>query len=373
VKCSRLALLVLGAALAACASLPVSDTARDVDPAAGLMPVGPALPPDATDPLALDASLRQFLATLDPEQGPADRLRDLLAALQQQGVIYGDHTRSVAATFAAGQGDCLSLAGLTVALGRALGLKAAFQEVELPPLWTRRSDMVVQSRHVNAVFDLGVAGKPVVDFNREELRPAYPRRLISDQRAFAHYHNNRAAEALLGADLPAARRWLALALQADPGLAAAWVNLGLLYRREGLPALAEASYLRALALAPGDLAAMSNLVVLHRAQGRPDLARWFEQRSAAARLDNPYYRYALAEDAYGRGDYGLAARQLRAAIRRNPAEDSFYALLGLASLRQGRTDEARRCFVRAEQLARDDGVRALYRRKLALLDSPAPG
>ena len=157
------------------------------------------------------------------------------------------------------------------------------------------------------------------------------------------------------------------AVAADADFVPTWINLGSLYQRAGLADWAEAAWRHALFLDGREAAAMSNLERLYESQGRTAEAAGLRTRIEAYRQQNPYYRYQLAKDAFARQDYADAIGHLRFAIRRKPQEDRFYALLGMACLRQGDLAGARQSMARAEALAGDENLRNSYHSKLELL------
>lgn len=369
----RLLLATSLVALAGCAGVPATPAARALG--AGFVPLPPADERSLVDAgiTALDGEMRTFLAREVTGRDDPTRLRQLLSALLDGGgfrVEYGDDTRSAAETFHARRGNCLSFTNLFVALAREVGLEVAYQEVDVPPVWTAHAESLVVSRHVNAVVAARNGTTQVVDFNMAEFRAAYPRRAISDARAAAHYHSNLGVERLEAGDAAGAFERLTRALALDRTLAQAWVNLGAWYRRQGDLARAEASYLEALRIDPRELVATSNLGALHERAGNAALARWYARRAENFRLQNPYWRYERARTAYLAGDFTGAARQLREALRGAGTDPTFYSLLGMSYRELGRRDDARAAFARAVELADDPRLQSALRRKLDLLGAP---
>jgi Flp pilus assembly protein TadD len=359
--------------IAGCASLPATPSARSVphDFVSIPDPAGRSLRDSGA--IALDDTMREFLAREVTARDPLTKLRQLVRAVIENPELridYADDTRSAAETFHARRGNCLSFTNLFVALAREAGLSVAYQEVDVPPTWTARDEMLVVSRHVNALVSVRPGSEHVVDFNMAEFRAAYPRRAISDERAAAHYFSNLGVERLRAGDAAAAYEHLRSALALDRTLAQAWVNLGAWYRRQGDPVRAEATYLEALRIDPRDASAMTNLASLHAQAGRADLAQRYSRRVARYRAQNPYYRYEQARAAYAAGDYGGAARQLREALRRSDIDPTFYSLLGMSYRELGRRDDARAAFARAIELADDEAMRSAVRHKLELLGAP---
>lgn len=323
------------------------------------------------DVLRLDVDMRAFLAQ-HVEAGASNyvKLDQLVRALISDGafgLVYEDRTWSAAETFGRRAGNCLSFTNLFVALARETGLTVSYQEVDIPPDWTERNGTFTLNRHVNVQIDLGAIGYHVVDFNIDDFRTSYERRLISDERALAHFFNNKGVEALQRGDTASAFANLKHALTRDPEFAPAWSNLGTLYRRQGLWSHAEASYLQALAVNRSEYVAISNLASLYAERGDMERSARFERRASLHRMRNPYYRFGLAREAFRGGDFDSAIGHLRYAVRRKPQEDSFHFLLGLSYLQKGDTKRARRWLDQAEELAQTDALKRNYRSKIDLL------
>ncbi|NWG00870.1 MAG: tetratricopeptide repeat protein [Thermoanaerobaculaceae bacterium] len=319
-------------------------------PQTTLLPITPA------QILALSPEMRAFLAThVDPRGSGKLKLHNLVAALFASGTFgldYDDTTRSAAETFQLRRGNCLSFAGMFLAMARAVGLDARFQEVEVPPDWTLANDTFVLNRHVDVVVDLGLEGTRVVDFNTADFRSSYPMRRISDARAMAHFGNNLGVERLQAGDMAGAWAYFRAALlENDWTFAPAWTNLGTVYQRIGDLKRAELAYLQALEVARGDPVAMSNLASLYERTGDHQRAAALRAKVAAHRLRNPYYRYHLARQALAAGKLDEAIAHLKFATRIRPSEDRFCFLLGVAYQRRGNEREARRWFAQAQRVA----------------------
>jgi len=280
---------------------------------------------------------------------------------------YDDSTRTAADTFAARRGNCLSFTTMFVSMARALDLDARYQEVEIPPDWSMRGQSFLISQHVNAAVEMRNALSRVVDFNTYEFNALNESRVISDRRARAHYFSNLGVEYMLSGDTPRAYAYLRKSLREDPDFAPAWVNMGILHRREGFPRYAESAYLEALKHERDNLMAMSNLADLYQDEGREDLAGHYLDRVRQHRASNPYYRYQQANVAFSEGDYETAVDNLKFAIRKRPDEDTFHYLLSLSYLMQGKKEEARAAMMQAEELARQGSDRQRYHHKLELL------
>jgi Flp pilus assembly protein TadD len=324
------------------------------------------------DILGLDADMRRFVAErMAPPSRPSRwRLRELLRVLLHDAgfvIEYDERTYTAAETFRLHRANCLAFTNLFVALAREAGLSVHFQEVEVPPDWSLSGGLLIQNRHMNTRVDVGGRGEQVVDFNMADFRASYARRVISDERARAHYYSNVGVERMEAGEPLLALLNFRKAIAADPQFVPAWINLGALYQRARQPDWAEAAWRHALDVAPRELVALSNLERLYRAEGRFPEADALRGRIEQHRRQNPYYRYQLAEAAFAAANYDDTIAHLRFAISHKKNEDRFYALLGLAYLRRGDNTSAQRWMARAEAVAGDETLKDAYHSKLELL------
>jgi Flp pilus assembly protein TadD len=373
-RCFLLSLAM--AFLTACTGLTIAPDSRSLSTEELLRAeplTGPTDVPELEDidVLALDQDMRDFLNEhVNPNRGYFLKMHDLIYAMISDGTFgleYDESTRTAEETFHARHGNCLSFTNMFVAMAREVGIDASFQEIEIPPSWSVNGDTYTLSRHVNVFIDLGAGYSREVDFNIDDWRGRYERRLISDERALAHYYSNIGAE-YLRKDAPLeALRYFRKALAVDPKFAPAWSNLGALYSDEGHYRYAEAAYVRALRVDPHELVAMSNLGQLYTFKGQLDLADWYNQKSDRHRMRNPYYRYDLAESAFVAEDYETAIKHLKYSLRKEKNEDTFYFLLGLSYLQLGNEAAARKSLEKAELTARDVGLKNNYHSKMESL------
>lgn len=289
------------------------------------------------------------------------------------GIEYSSEaTYTARETFRKRQANCLAFTILVVAFAREMGMHARFNEVDVPPIWDLQDpSTLVLYKHVNALVRSDVGPRMVVDIDLDEYDQSFRQREIRDNMAVAQYYNNRAMEFLGKADYTNALRYLAKALTLEPGISYMWANLGSLYRRAGNLQAAERAYRVALQKNPGDLVAISNAARLYERLGRTALAHELAERAEYFRMQNPYYRYRLALDALGTGNYAKALEQVDAAIKLYSREHRFYFLQGVVYRQMGRTELAEQSVNRAIKLASDAAQGARYRHKMDMLLSAA--
>jgi Flp pilus assembly protein TadD len=254
-------------------------------------------------------------------------------------------------------------------MARHVGLRAQYQEVDIPPYWDMQGDTMVLNRHINIYVrtPAGAGGggyaSQIVDFNAIDIREDYPTRRISDRRAEAHFYSNRGVDYLQAGEYPMALAHFRRAIEADRSFADTWINLGALYSRVDRLDYAEQAYLRALQQKTS-MIGLSNLASLYERQGRAVLAADYRARVAQFRNRNPYYRYHTAQQLIRDGKFDGAITEIREAIRLKADEDSFHFLLGVAQLQLGQREAALAAFGQAQQLAEDAVDRRRYSNKI---------
>jgi Flp pilus assembly protein TadD len=327
--------------------------------------------------LEVTPGMQMFLKRqIGEEKNRYVQLRHLLFAVVGDGqfdLIYDESTRTAEETFRVQRGNCLSFTNMFIAMARHIGLRAEYQEVEIPPVWSTMSGSILLSQHVNVLVNLDQASQRVVDFNMSEFDFDYDRRVISDQRARAHYFSNIGVERMLAGDSVEAFMNFRQSLMEDRTFSPAWGNLGILYRREGYAEFAEAAFFRAMYFKENNLVAMSNLASLYEEQGDTERAEEFRERVARHRMSNPYYRFQLAQSEFESGEYESAIKNLEFAIDARENEDRFYSLMSMSYLMKGDREEARKWMERAEEIAVERSDKRKYNQKLEMLMQPGPG
>ncbi len=347
------------------------------------------------DMLDVSPEMAAFLrAKVDSSDGQNEQLKQLAWAIMRSGefsLVYDDLTGTATETFNRRRGNCMAFTNMFIALARELGLDARFQEVDVPPNWSMSRGSFLYSQHINVFIDLKQGRSREVDFNIYDFDHELDSRIISDQRARAHYFNNIGAEQMLNGETGLAYAQFRQSLRHDDTYAPAWINMGILHRREGQADYAEVSFLEALRhdhtpqldvsrltrdagwLPPrqddNSLVAMSNLANLYEEQGETELAAAYFEKVHAHRMKNPYYRYQMAELAFAEGDYEAAIGDLKYAIRRRKNENEFYYLLSLSYLMEGDRKEAMEWMQKAEDVAQLNSEKQRYSHKLDLLQS----
>lgn len=326
------------------------------------------------DILYIDDDMRRFLEEHVPYSGSREhRLRLLLSAMLDQGLMNveydTDKTLTASETFKQKTGNCLSYTNLFVALAREVGLNVHYQQVEVPPLWTRNGDYVMLNRHINVVVNNDREHDYLVDFNLADYSGNYDVAVVDDDSAFAQYYSNVGVYYLKQGDQFSAFRYLKKALIIDSHQSAIWVNLGALYSRNDLFRYAEAAYLYALQENRRDHTANNNLAKLYEYRGEKEKADYYFNRAKYYREANPYYYLSLAKKYFSENQYQESIKNLKIALKKKEDEHLFYFWLGLNYYKLGEIDQAKAYFDKTLQHAYQPKTQELYKKKFELLFS----
>lgn len=338
---------------------------------------GPGVPA-AEEVMALPADLRESFRkdVIEATQFPEARLQRLIEFVFDKkglGMTYkADATLTVTEAVQARTANCMTSTMLIVALAREAGLKAQGQLVESIPVWGAQGELAIQSRHANAIVDVGGGRRFVVDVDASGAEATDALQPVEDARLLASYYGNRAAEFMLEGRYQEASVWQDIAIKHGPGDAALWNNAGVLSLRMGQPGQAEAWFLKVVQVAPDHVSALSNLVDFYRRQGdREQMLEW-QARAERVLRKAPYYQYQLGWQSEKSGQAKDAARYYRQAVRLVPQEHRFRWALARTYFALGRAGRAERELAEARLLS-EGPVRANYERKLAALRNSRRG
>lgn len=378
----HLALLLIAFLLGGCATTqaPPPDTS-------GLMADALFDPPTETVTteglFTASPAMREYLHSTDfrrmSQRGGALGLIDALYTRGQLQLEYDSTaTRSAAQTFESKSGNCLSLLIMTASFARELGLHASFQTVLSSDNWTRSGDLYLSNMHVNVALGRpssrmngldDTSGFLMVDFLPPEEMKGFRVRPVDEDMVVAMYLNNRAAEALSEHRLVDAYWWARKAVAEHPSYTPAINTLAVVYQQRGHMELAEKAYRFALAQEPDSDVVMYNLVPLLAHVGKQAESQQLAQRVAAIHKVPPFHYFRSGMEAMQREDFALARDMFRREVDRAPYYDEFHYWLGMAYLRLGEPDAARKQMALALENSSTGAGRGKYSAKLQHLKS----
>ncbi len=333
----------------------------------------PAAPAD--DPLQISDEMKKFLDThIDRSSDILSQLHTLVRVVFQENALnftYVSKTRTAIETYNQRGGNCVSFTFLFIGMARYLGLDARFREVDIVPTWSKVGDIVSMSGHANVAVFIGSQGYVVDLFPRVD-RIQLGGRIVTDQRAIAHYLSNKGVD-LLGSGQPkTAIVDFKQALEKDPTAPFVWANLGVAQAVAHEYEAAERSYLKSLELDSAEMVAMSNLAALYQTLGRDREAKTYASKVRRFKLKNPYYHFGLGMQAYQSGEYKMAIGHFRAALKLKPVEHNFDLAMAKSYAQLGNIDKTTAYLKLAAKNAPDNLSKLQYNEKLALLAARQP-
>ncbi len=303
--------------------------------------------------------------------------------------------------------NCLSFSILFVAAARHVDLPAQLQLVNSPPYWDLKENTSIRNQHVNVATDLklnsgiydkysdierinwtsssrtGALGSHidsfssnkkihVMDLNPSVINVSYKTEALNDAQAYALYYSNKSIESLFKDEFEKAFENIKLALEHDRYSSTAWNNLGVLLNRKNESTRAKIVFETALLADQENLPAKTNLASILKKLGETTRANELEKEVEEYRISNPYYHYALSEDAFAEGKVDQAIQHLADAVQLKFDEPQFYFSLARCYAKLGDYENTRDSLVMARNHAKA-GQKARYTLKLndIALASPA--
>jgi len=285
------------------------------------------------------------------------RMYLLMSSISSNGVLGYKYDEGLTLTakeaFETRTGNCIGFANMMVVLARKAGMKAHYQEVFRRPEWANHEDTVLLVKHINVVLEIP-GYTYVVDISGVKINPNMRRRIITDSYAKALYWNNIGAEALLEDDLPTAHAYMSKAIDTEPFITDAWVNLGVVFGRSEQLEDAEFVLQNALALDASSYSAMSNLYEVYLAQEDMVSAEELHAKVEKYRLSNPYYLLKLSDEALAEANFEESINLLQRAIRKKRNDHQLHFALAKTQYLSGELDAAEGSLIRARELAPQD-------------------
>ena len=332
-----------------------------------LAPSAPLPAPDQIMqiPPALHEQLEQkVIRPTHSQELRLQKLVELVFRADGLGLQYDpEATLTVAETFTARRANCLSFTLLFVALAREAGLDARVQEVGQVVTWYQNQGVIYNAGHVNVGLRMGDR-EGTVDLDRSVLYDRRGPRRISDQRALAHFYNNRGAELMADGDVTSARAHYGMALQLDPRFVSSWNNLGVLDARLGDLTAAARDFNTALSINGQHAPALSNATALYRRMGDTRRASLLSTRLQRAQRQDPFYQFMRGVEAERQGDYAGAVTYYRHAVNLYGNAHQFHFGLARAYFLSGNNRNAARELELARKLGDSSETQARYQAKL---------
>ncbi|MCB1606142.1 MAG: tetratricopeptide repeat protein [Xanthomonadales bacterium] len=311
--------------------------------------------PSPNQVLALpDATRERFeVEVIKAARSPQVRLRKLVEFMFEAeglGLEYDNsRSRTVAEAIADRQANCLSFTLTFMELARRAGFHTHMMESEQALVWFVEDRTLFLAGHVSAQVRLG-RHRFEVNFDPNAPLLRRDQQTVSDDRALAHFYNNRAAELMAEGDYALAQRYFDQALKLDSEMVSTLNNQGVLLMRQGSLSQAEAVYQHALRIDPDSLSVMTNLINLYRLRGESARADKLEERLEQTQRKNPLHHFVVGIYAEQSGNHSEALTHFETAARLDRREPLFELALSRVHKALGQESEAAKHARRAKRL-----------------------
>jgi Tfp pilus assembly protein PilF len=369
--------LAIATLLSACAQVaPAPDADNNTVLFHDSLFAAPSKPVRTADVFLVSDEMRLYLRKeMGDDVEAKGKERALYEALYSRNQLRLDYdaeiTRNASEAFAARSGNCLSLAIMTAAFAKELGLTVRFQRLFSEDSWTRSGDLYFASGHVNVTLGRKNSDPRVLFSERHVLtidfippdRKAFAYE-VGDQTVVAMYMNNRAAELLTRGQLDDAYWHAREAILADPRFTGSFNTLGVIYHRHANDPEAERVLRYVLAREPENANAMANLITVLNETGRKGEADALSRKLAAQEPNPPFYFFNQGMEAIRAGDFARARDLFKREIARDSYNHEFHFWLAMAYYGLGDAKQAREHLTIAMENSNTRSEHDLYAAKL---------
>ena len=276
------------------------------------------------------------------------------------------------------KGNCMSLAALTGAYAKVIGLDFSYKEVTTLPVFNKKNNLLLSSTHVQTILyddsfipkdDYLYLSKPniVIDYFPDSSNRAGTK--VSKESFISMYYKNLAADALIENKFENAFYLAEKAYQFDKTNVEIINLLGVIHRRAGDVVTAENIYKVGMEVNSPSLGLMSNYLMLLKSQQRFVEADAVEVKLGLLDDQNPYQWLEQAYAAHMQNNNDKAIRYYQKALRKAPYLHQAYIGLYQIYTIKGKYAQAKEMLVKALEWTYEIKERKQYKYKLYSLNS----
>ncbi len=319
---------------------------------------------------------KEFLFTVDQHiangLAPHNALSEVLTERLANFTYYGE-TYDATTAIRLNKGNCMSLAILTTAYAKLLGLDFSYRKVSTLPVFTKKDDVILSSSHVQTIiYDPNfIADKNVFYLSNPAVVIDYfPSKSHRSGRKFslgtflAMYYKNIAADALADKDLNKSFLYANKAYHLDTNNIETINLLAVIHRRSGDLHTAEAIYTAGLNKGQTNIALLSNYIMLLKSQHRMDEVNTLQDKLNQLDDPDPYQWLGEAYTAKNIGNIKQAEIYFKKALVKAPYLNQAYMGLYKIYLKQNKLKKAQTMLVKALEWTYELDERKLYKYKL---------
>jgi Tfp pilus assembly protein PilF len=312
-----------------------------------------------------------------------DNLSSLLGAIFNRSELslgYLASANTIASdTFHQQQANCLSLTIMMYAMTEELGMQATFQEILIPEFWTLRNGNTLLNGHINLRISPATVknkqssdGAYIVDFEPQRGLNKFTIKPLKKSEVISFFYTNKGADWLINGEPDKAYAYLRSALKENSQSTIAWLNMAVLYSRQGFKDEAEISYNNALKIDPSHNTVIENLARLYRQTGRESEANKLDSRLNKIRSKNPFFHLMEGDLALQQHKPYLAIEHYEKALKLDKKNHMFYYAMARAYDKIGDVKNTERYLEKARIKAGNNRIAKEYASKLNTLLASRP-
>jgi len=280
------------------------------------------------------------------------------------------------------EGNCLSLAILTTALAKSVGVDTGYQLVDSQPVYQKEDDIILSAQHIRSlIFEPKKSLNQQIDSGLLELgRNAlivdyFPtqnsriRKDISESEFVAMYYKNKAADSIIKNSYDDAY-WLIRESLHYSAMDEQSINMmALIHEKKGLNKQAENLYLFGLKHAQNKLDLLRNYHIFLKNQHRLSDAERIKAQLSRIEVPNPFDWINLGNTAFAQNKYREAKRYYKKAAKQAPYLHQAHFGIAKSDFKLGNIRSAKASMKQAKEKAIDQDTKSLYQKKLDALSN----
>ena len=311
---------------------------------------------------------KKIVKGYEPHKALSEVLKERLTNFTYYGETYDATT-----TIRLNKGNCMSLAVLTTAYAKYLGLDFSYRKVSTLPIYTKKDDVILSSSHVQTlIYDPSfIADKDAFYFfNPAVVIDYFPSnsnrtgQMFSYETFLAMYYKNIAADALTEKDLNKSFLYANKAYKYDPENIEVINLLAVIHRRTGDLKTAEAIYKAGIDKGEDSIALLSNYIMLLKSQQRTEEVNTLQNKLNKLDDPDPYQWLGEAYTAQKIGKSRQAEFYFKKALKKAPYLNQAYMGLYKIYVKQDKLDKAQAMLIKALEWTYELDERKLYKYKL---------
>jgi len=278
------------------------------------------------------------------------------------------------------EGNCLSLAILTTALAKSVGVDTGYQLVDSQPVYQKEEDIILSAQHIRSLL-FEPKKSPKQQFNRGQLELGrntlivdyFPtqnsriRKNISESEFVAMYYKNIAADAIINRLYDDAYWLIRESFHHSPMDEQSINMMALVHEKKGFKRLAEKLYLFGLKYAENKLDLLRNYYIFLKSQHRRIDAQRIKIQLATIEVPNPFDWINLGNTSFAQNKYREAKRYYKKAAKQAPYLHQAHFGIAKSDFKMGNIRRAKASMKLAKEKAIDQNTKSLYQKKLDAL------